>query len=212
MRHSLITTSLLLFSLTLLADDTLKLPDINSKSAASVDKIVFTQIESKYPNLHKRLEKIREIKKERGDNSVKDVIFLFTSESVPVDVMENFLIEASVLKMEFGVEAYMVLQGIAHKGYAEKLLVLKDKLSEYDDGNYFIENSNTIFDPKIFKALKIKKVPAIALATYTSDSYPTDSDIKYLIRGDRTLGYFIDQFKKDNERYEEYFNSISALY
>lgn len=186
--------------------------EINKESKVFLNELVWGEVKTAYPKLYAKVQTIKKNIESLEVNHNHDVVYLFTSSSVPIDVFEDFIIEGSVLNNEYGVEIVLVLQGFQTKEYLRYMIELNDFFNSFENGDIFIENIYTMFDPYIFKKLNIKQVPAIAIASYEKDYYPSESNMKYLIRGTTTLGYLFNLLKKDDKKYEKYFNSISSLY
>ena len=185
---------------------------INTDAQKVFNNIMMVKLKNIYPKLYTKVQELKRNNEEIEKTSHNDVVYLFTSSSVPLNVFKKFIIEGSVLNEEYGVKVVLVLQGFNNKKYIEYMRELDDFFDTFKDGEIFKKNILTMYDPFVFKNLNIKQVPVLAIASYKESFYPSKSDIKYVLRGNRTLGYFFDLLKKDDEKYEKYFNSISDIY
>lgn len=173
------------------------------------NKILINALKKDNPTLYLKLEEaLGQIK---SDTS-KDVIYLFTSASVPVDVIKEFIFYSSILNHKYKTKVNIVFQGFTSKEFEEKMIALARELEEYEYSDLFIKNFNRQFDPQIFKELNINKVPAIGFASHKGNDYPSDADMLYLARGENKV---IDLFKLIYERegrYEDYYNTLSNYF
>lgn len=166
------------------------------------------KLEKQYPKLAKKLSKI---KKSIESNIIKsgDVVFMFTSASVPMQSMEKFIIEGSILNYFYNTKVILVFQGITNKKFEEKLFKLRKNFGEFESASFFLTNLNRVIDPSIFKELNITQVPVIAYAKHKGDFYPSNSTIIYLSRGDNSLRMLFERIIQKDESYENYYNSIA---
>lgn len=176
----------------------------NYKLKLSAQQIKFLQ--KHFPTLLKQYqETVSNLNK-------KDIpaIFYFTSTSVPIKDMENILISINKLKNEFEIEDLQVFNGIDFNNFANYQKQLekdrkKDKILDKAISHTMLWR----LDSNSFKKLKLNKVPAIAFAMCNSNSiYPSDCDIKYIMRGDKSLLYFFHIVSEKDKNYLPYYNAL----
>lgn len=165
------------------------------------------QLEKAYPNLSKRLKlALQEAVVEQ--NSSSDVVYMFASNSVPISSMRSFIIEGSILNHFFGTKVHIYTQGFYEKDFLKKLTEIKKELSKYQESKLFLKNFYVGIAPQIFKDLNITQVPVLGYAKHAGKYYPSDSDMRYISRGDRPLSHLLSLMKEEKKEYEDYYNSI----
>jgi hypothetical protein len=181
---------------------------ISLVTSSNAQNLNIKLLESKYPEISKKLNSL---KKEATTKESNKAIYLFISESLPLETIERFILESSITSSYFNTKTVLVLQGITKKSFLKSLKLLIKKLEEYENSAEFISNINILIDPKIFKTLKIEKVPAYAFANYTSDFYPSDADMRYIVRGTTTLKEFFKKISQEEVEYESYTELLSSF-
>lgn len=196
-----------IFCTFVLADTVIDVDNLKSKLNLSQSKIMVKLLEKKYPELVKKLIRLQLETKHLIGNS-NDVVFMFTSGSVPIESIKKFILEGSFLNYHFNTKVVMVFQGLTNRDFESKLFKLRESFGEFDSSEIFLNNFYRVIDPSIFKDLNITKVPVFAYALHSGDSYPSDTKIKYISRGDKPLSNLFKLMVEKEEKYEVYYNHI----
>ncbi len=202
-----ILLNFILFCTFILADVVIDTQKLKSKLNLSQSKIMVKLLEKKYPELVEKLTRLQLETKHLIGNS-NDVVFMFTSGSVPIESIKKFILEGSFLNYHFNTKVVMVFQGLTNRDFESKLFKLRESFEEFDSSEIFLNNFYRVIDPSIFKDLNITKVPVFGYATHRGDSYPSDTQIKYILRGDKPLSKLFELMAEKEEKYEVYYNHI----
>lgn len=185
--------------------------DITSFAQDSLSKnkmrLLTKQLSVRYPDIASRLN---DIQKELESKKSVDSVYFFVSSSVPISSIELFIKQASILNYYYGTKSLIVFQGLTDQEYEQKMIELRDTLSNYEFAELFFSNFTRIIDPKIFKTLNLTKVPALGFGVHNGNPYPSKANIKYLARGDISLDDFFSLIIQKDKQYEAYHNSILA--
>lgn len=184
--------------------------NINSKSYQIINNLLLKEIKVRNLELYnetKRIMKEAEINKKSGD-----VVYCLISDSVPFEYMKNIVLEGSALNISYETKIVFVLQGYYSKSFLEKVEKLYKSIDKYQYSEYFKKNINILIDPIIFKDYGITKVPVFMYGEYQNSFYPDSRKIKYITRGNISMGQFFNLISTKDKDFEKYFYTISNLY
>ena len=179
--------------------------DLDFKSLEK-SNILTNQIKYTFPKVASNLENI--LTEVDNSSCSTDAIYYFISSSVPIQSIKTFIQQASILNFNFGTKVLLVFQGFTDLSFEQKLVELREELQTYQAEHIFLKNFTRVIDPNIFTDLNITKVPILGYGKYQNDPYPSDANIKYIVRGDIKVEEFISLISTKEVYYEAYLHSI----
>jgi len=160
-------------------------------------------MEEKYPNIFNLYNYYSSKKKEFP------TIFYFTSASVPKQNFYNILLSINKLKETYQIQSAQIFKDIEFKSLSKYLKKITKNRENNTSLDTALNNAMLFrFDPKSFKKLNITKVPVLAFAMCKGDAYPSDCDIKYIIRGDVSLTKFFFLISEIDNNYLSYYQKL----
>lgn len=141
-----------------------------------------------------------------------DVIYCLVSGSVNKEYLKRVVLEAGILNANFNTKLLFVIQGLFSEEMIQNYNELSKEIGEYKYANVFHNNMELIVSPKLFKKLNVNKVPVLLYGTYNGAVAISNTDMKYVARGDITLGEFFKLISTKEPSFESYTNTISASY
>jgi hypothetical protein len=155
------------------------------------------------------ITQIKQMKK----NGRQEYILYFTSTSVPDNTLFNVLFSVGILRDNgININAKHYFTGFP-ENFKEYMFALEDKVQNKSKEEIIKikENFFLKIDPRMFYHLKIKEVPAIALAECDTENPVVEKcDFKYLIRGDVSLLNFFDKISNIEKKYQKYYDALKA--
>ncbi|CAA6815407.1 MAG: Unknown protein [uncultured Campylobacterales bacterium] len=135
-----------------------------------------------------------------------DTIFHFVSASVPLANISNTLTSVNKLKSKYpDLEYRNIYEGISGDSI-DQIKELNRYMNEDLNDSGSFEHFYMKIDFNVFRKFNITKAPALAFAQCNKRSiYPSDCEIKYLVRGDIKLDYFFSLIGEDNSSLKEYY-------
>lgn len=185
--------------------------DISSKTSKKLqlnrEKLSLDLVKERLPNLYIQLQEALEAAK--NETSPKDVIYLFASSSVPKNSIRDFILHGSLLNYYFGTKVLIVFQGFTDQEFELRMHEVANELKQYESVELFLSNFIRIFDPYIFKELKITTAPAIGYAySNNGDTFPTNTDMRFLARGDIPLVEFFEKIQEKDSNFKSHFQLL----
>jgi hypothetical protein len=164
------------------------------------------------PLAYKKAREIEAIQKQILQSKDGDIVYCLISGSVDVDYLKKVVFEISSLTPNTNTKLVFVAQGFFSDKLMTKYNLLQKELLEYDCKELFQSNTRLIADPALFKKYNVKKVPVLMYGIYKNSTYSSDSEIKYIARGDILPSRFFHLISTKDSSFEKYTNIISLLY
>jgi len=155
------------------------------QSNMSVKKYPQPEIRYDMKNVLKQMKEFQNEYKKKGRRKKPQLVYLY-SDSVPVKTVKNIFKDAKKIK---SINFTGCLRGFKGKTSAD----LKNFIRKQVKKNK-IDNIKVRLDPFFFTDLNVKRVPALVYAKCTT--YPTKCDYKYIVYGDSSLAYLVEQIYK----------------
>jgi len=173
-------------------------------------KILINTINNKYPKLKEDLKYIKSV--DTSNKKVKDGVYMLISESIPNNILKEFIISASFLNYYFNTYISFVVQGFYSKEFILNIKKISEEFDNFEYGDIFKNNFEVIINPSLFKDLGVNKVPILLFSDIKdNETYPSAKNVKYMIKGDVSLKKFFYLISKDEVKYEKYYNIINNI-
>jgi hypothetical protein len=131
-------------------------------------------------------------------------IFMFISETTPVEQIKQFSISIEKLKkLNSGIKGLVMTRGLVGGTF--------DSMARYVRGfkQSGVEKLEVTFHPWAFKYFKLDRVPAYALSYCDANNFRfKNCDHKYLIKGEMNLRSFFEYIMEDDKEYSKYFYEL----
>jgi len=159
--------------------------------------------------MKKRMREMIDFIRSKKYNSL--YFFYFASESVPKTSIANFLLDINILRKNgFNVHSRIFFIGPPND-FRNYMISWEDFLEkDYPYPKAVVNNFALKINPYFFEAYQIKKVPVIAFAICKNSDYISfnDCSIKYLVRGDTSLEYFLFLISQANPKFNKMYRSL----
>ncbi len=154
---------------------------------SNINNNKYPQPEIRYDmeNILKQMKKFQKEYKKHGRRKIPQLVYLY-SDSVPATTVENVFKDAKKIK---SINFTGCLRGFKGKTSADLKNFIRKQVRKGK-----IHNIKVRLDPFFFKDLGVKRVPALVYAKCTTQ--PTKCDYKYIVYGDSSLAYLVEQIYK----------------
>lgn len=154
--------------------------------------------------LQKEIDAQYEVTKNREANLQGFTVFMFISETTPVEQIKSFSYSIEKLKkVHPGINGLVLTRGLVGGGF--------DTMAEYvrNFQHYGISKLEVAFHPWAFDYFKLDEVPAFALSYCNNEDFRfKQCEHKYLIRGEMSLRAFLEFIMEKDNTYSKYFYEL----
>jgi len=143
------------------------------------------EIQYDMKDIIKQMEEFQNEYKEKGRRKEPQLVYLY-SDSIPKTTIRNVFKDAQKIK---SISFTGCMRGFKGETSADLKKFMQQQVKKGE-----INNIPVRLDPFFFEDLGVKRVPALVYAECTT--YPTQCDYKYIIYGDSSLTYLVEQIYK----------------